>query len=63
MTEEMNLGRGSPQMIAKDDAHYSPCEAYEAIIDVHEAEVGCWYPDVQDVDDELVARIQTHSAR
>ena len=45
------------------DAHYPPCEADDAIIDVHEAEVGCWYPHVQYVDGELVARIRTHSAR
>lgn len=42
---------------------HSPCEAYDPIIDVHEAEVGCWYADVQGVNDELVARIRTHSAR
>ena len=42
--------------------HYSPCEAHDAIIDVHEAEVGCRYRDVQDVDDELVARIRAYSA-
>lgn len=42
--------------------HYSPCQAYDAIIDVREAEVGCWYPDVQDVNDELITRIRTHSA-
>lgn len=39
---------------------YSPCEADDAIIDVDETEVGCWYGDVEDVDDELVARVRTH---
>jgi len=42
------------------DGGDEPCEAYEAVIDVYQAEIGCWYPDVQDVDDELVARIRTH---